>query len=93
KRRELVTHDLEGYEFKHEKEDELGVVVVKVVHECRHWMGDCKRTLGGSRGESFLEEGDDFVVDVLRFHTCLIDILDFLEKLKWWFEEDIDDGG
>nr|GEV63882.1 hypothetical protein [Tanacetum cinerariifolium] len=37
------------------------------------------------------EEGDDFEVDVLRFHTCLIDILSFLEKLEWWFEQDIDD--
>nr|GEU92568.1 reverse transcriptase domain, reverse transcriptase zinc-binding domain protein [Tanacetum cinerariifolium] len=45
----------------------------------------------GSRGESFWEEGDDFGVDVLRFHTCLTDILGFLEKLEWWFERDIDD--
>ncbi|GKB30103.1 hypothetical protein Tco_0869504 [Tanacetum coccineum] len=50
-------------------------------------------TLGGSRGESFWEEGDDFGVDVLRFHTCLTDILGFLEKLEWWFEQDIDDEG
>nr|GEX33910.1 hypothetical protein [Tanacetum cinerariifolium] len=48
-------------------------------------------TLGGSEGESFWEEGDDFGVDVLHFHTCLIDILGFLEKLEWWFEQDIDD--
>ncbi|GJZ63271.1 hypothetical protein Tco_0619692 [Tanacetum coccineum] len=39
----------------------------------------------------FWEEGDDFGVDVLRFHTCLTDILGFLEKLEWWFEQDIDD--
>nr|GFA52180.1 hypothetical protein [Tanacetum cinerariifolium] len=53
KRMRLVTHGLEGYEFEntcnngknlseiqleHEKEDELVVVVVKVVHESRHWM-------------------------------------------------------
>ncbi|GJW20384.1 hypothetical protein Tco_0031006 [Tanacetum coccineum] len=50
-------------------------------------------TLGGSRGESFWEEGDDFGVDVLCFHTCLTDILGFLEKLEWWFEQDIDDEG
>ncbi|GJR33806.1 hypothetical protein Tco_1209490 [Tanacetum coccineum] len=91
KREELVTHDLEGYEFEvwdglseiqleHEKEDEFVVVVVKV-------------TLGGSGGESFWEEGDDFGVDVLCFHTCLTDILGFLEKLEWWFEQDIDDEG
>ncbi|GJT32589.1 hypothetical protein Tco_0923008 [Tanacetum coccineum] len=89
----LVTHDLEGYEFEHEKADELVVVVVKVVHECRHWMGDCKQTLGGSGGESFWEEGDDFGVDVLRFLTCLTDILGFLKKMEWWFEQDIDDEG
>ncbi|GJX19886.1 hypothetical protein Tco_0222563, partial [Tanacetum coccineum] len=53
--------------------------------------GDCKYTLGGSGGESFWEEGDDFGVDVLRFHTCLTDILGFLKKLEWWFEQDIDD--
>ncbi|GKE43005.1 hypothetical protein Tco_1470289 [Tanacetum coccineum] len=52
-----------------------------------------KWTLRGSRGESFWEEGDDFGVDVLHFHTCLTDILGFLEKLEWWFEQDIDDEG
>ncbi|GJS93222.1 hypothetical protein Tco_0800190 [Tanacetum coccineum] len=46
-------------------------------------------TLRGNRGESFWEEGDDFGVDVLRFHTCLTDILGFLEKFGWWFEQDI----
>ncbi|GJY70127.1 hypothetical protein Tco_0473109 [Tanacetum coccineum] len=39
------------------------------------------------------EGGNDFRVDVLRFHTCLTDILGFLEKLEWWFEQDIDDEG
>ncbi|GJY19757.1 hypothetical protein Tco_0391248 [Tanacetum coccineum] len=37
------------------------------------------------------KKGDDFGVDVFRFHTCLTDILGFLEKLEWWFEQDIDD--
>ncbi|GJR65980.1 hypothetical protein Tco_0012045 [Tanacetum coccineum] len=52
------------------------------------------RTLGGF--VQLLErccelwKGDDFKVDVLRFHTCLIDILGFLEKFGWWFEQDID---
>ncbi|GJT10543.1 hypothetical protein Tco_0857585 [Tanacetum coccineum] len=57
KKKGLVTHDLEGYglektcnndknlseiQLEHEKEDEFVVVVVKVVHECRHWMDwDC----------------------------------------------------
>ncbi|GJU87340.1 hypothetical protein Tco_1294886, partial [Tanacetum coccineum] len=43
----------------------------------------------GRGGESFWEGGDDFRVDVLRFHTCLTDILGFLEKSEWWFEQDI----
>ncbi|GKA69566.1 hypothetical protein Tco_0775630 [Tanacetum coccineum] len=47
--------------------------------------------LRGSGGESFWEEGDDFGVDVLLFHTCLTDILGFLKKLELWFEQDIDD--
>ncbi|GKD52609.1 hypothetical protein Tco_1281585 [Tanacetum coccineum] len=47
-------------------------------------------TLGGNGGESFWEGGDDFGVDVLRFHTCLTDILGFLEKFGWWFKQDID---
>ncbi|GKC51186.1 hypothetical protein Tco_1073931 [Tanacetum coccineum] len=47
-------------------------------------------TLGGNRGESFWEGGDDFGVDVLRFHTCHTDILGFLKKFRWWFEQDID---
>ncbi|GKC41933.1 hypothetical protein Tco_1059655 [Tanacetum coccineum] len=55
--------------------------------------GDCKKTLGGSGGESFWEEGDYFGVGVLRFHTCLTDILGFLEKLERLFEQDIDDEG
>ncbi|GKD53617.1 hypothetical protein Tco_1287004, partial [Tanacetum coccineum] len=46
---------------------------------------------GGDVGESFWEKGDDFGVDVLRFHTCLTNILGFIEKLEWWFEQDIDD--
>ncbi|GJY75482.1 hypothetical protein Tco_0480598 [Tanacetum coccineum] len=69
---------LSEIQLEHEKEDEFVVVVVKV-------------TRRGSGGESFWEEGDDFGVDVLRFHTCLTDILGFLEKLKWWLEKDIDD--
>ncbi|GJX02559.1 hypothetical protein Tco_0186472 [Tanacetum coccineum] len=64
------------------------------------WFGDyefealdgrLKMDFGGSRGESFWEEGDDFGVDVLRFHTCHTDIIGYLEKLEWWFEQDIDD--
>ncbi|GKD34211.1 hypothetical protein Tco_1249720 [Tanacetum coccineum] len=71
--------NLSEIQLEHEKEDELVAVVVK--------------TLGGSRGGFFWEEGDDFGVDVLRFHTCLTDIHGFLEKLEWWFEQDINDAG
>ncbi|GKE84308.1 hypothetical protein Tco_1558050, partial [Tanacetum coccineum] len=74
--------NLSEIQLEHEKEDELVMVVVMVVHECR-W------TLRGYGGESFWEGGDDFGVDVLRFHTCLTDILGFLEKFRWWFEQDI----
>nr|GEW76448.1 hypothetical protein [Tanacetum cinerariifolium] len=63
--------------LEYEKEDEFVVAVMK--------------TLRGCRGESFWEEGDDFGVDVLRFHTCLTNILGFLEKFEWWFKQDIDD--
>ncbi|GKD20307.1 hypothetical protein Tco_1222010, partial [Tanacetum coccineum] len=44
-------------------------------------------------GDSLWKEDDGFGVDVLRFHTCLTEILGFLEKLGWWFEQDIDDEG
>ncbi|GKA17336.1 hypothetical protein Tco_0697173 [Tanacetum coccineum] len=52
------------FQLKHERENELVMVVI----------------LGGSGGESFYEGGDDFGVDVLCFHTCLTNILGFLEK-------------
>nr|GEW48441.1 hypothetical protein [Tanacetum cinerariifolium] len=76
----LMTHDLEGHEFE-------------------VWDGDCmmvvkeivNRFLEEVEVSLFWEEGGDFRVDVLLFHTCLTDILGFLEKLKWWFEQDIDD--
>ncbi|GKA96900.1 hypothetical protein Tco_0824794 [Tanacetum coccineum] len=59
---------------EHKKEDEfVVVVVVKVEIE----------SLEGNEGEYFWEEGDDFGVDVLCFHTCLTDILGFLEKFRW----------
>ncbi|GJU54535.1 hypothetical protein Tco_1228249 [Tanacetum coccineum] len=44
-------------------------------------------------GGDSLWKDDGFGVDVLRFHTCLTDILGFLEKFGWWFEQDIDDEG
>nr|GEZ07256.1 hypothetical protein [Tanacetum cinerariifolium]GEZ07264.1 hypothetical protein [Tanacetum cinerariifolium] len=72
--------NLSKIQLEHEKEDELVMVVVKV-------------TLRGSGREPFWEEGDDFGVDVLRFHTCLTDILGFLKKLECCFEQDVDDEG
>nr|GEU88838.1 zinc finger, CCHC-type [Tanacetum cinerariifolium] len=57
----------------------------------KQWHQKFDETFGGSGGEPFWEEVDDIRVDVLRFHTCLTDILDFLKKLEWWFEHDIDD--
>nr|GEV80546.1 hypothetical protein [Tanacetum cinerariifolium] len=38
-----------------------------------------------------VHECDDFGVEVLSFHTFLTNILGFLEKFEWWFEQDIDD--
>nr|GEV86094.1 hypothetical protein [Tanacetum cinerariifolium] len=96
----LVTHNLEKtcnndrnlieIQLEHEKEDEFVAVVVKVgLYDGGE--GDCK--FRGSGGKSFWEEGDDFRVDILHFHTCLTYILGFLEKLEWWCEQDIDDEG
>ncbi|GKF15806.1 hypothetical protein Tco_0057268 [Tanacetum coccineum] len=68
-------------------------MVKKKVNEVDFISQGVELTLEGSGGESFWEEGDDFGVDVLCFHTCLTDILGFLEKLEWWFEQDIDDEG
>nr|GEW90534.1 hypothetical protein [Tanacetum cinerariifolium] len=80
----LVKHDLEGTSWRYgmgkEKVNEVDFISQRV-----------ELTLGGSGGESIWEEGDYFKVDVLRFHTCLTDIFGFLEKLKWWFKQDIDD--
>ncbi|GJR25364.1 hypothetical protein Tco_1101596 [Tanacetum coccineum] len=63
----------------------------KKVNEVDFISQGVELTLGGSGGESFWEGGDDFGMDVLCFHTCLTDILGFLEKLEWWFEQDIDE--
>ncbi|GJY64347.1 hypothetical protein Tco_0465807, partial [Tanacetum coccineum] len=75
KKRRLVTHGLEGYEFEktcnndknlsevqleHEKEDELVAVVVKVVHEL------------------------DYMVAVKEIEN---ELLEEVGKLQWWFEQ------
>ncbi|GJT72933.1 hypothetical protein Tco_1032219 [Tanacetum coccineum] len=88
KKRGLVTHDLEGHEVEKTCKNDKSLSEIQLKHEKED---EFVMTLGGSGGESFWEEGDDFGVDVLRFHTCLIDILGFLEKLEWCFEQDIDD--
>ncbi|GKE04056.1 hypothetical protein Tco_1396074, partial [Tanacetum coccineum] len=88
--------NLSEIQLEHEKEDEVVAVVVKVVVKVSiGWISMLIKDGGNvvNGGESFWEEGDDFGVDVLRFHTCLTDILGFLEKLEWWFEQDIDDEG
>ncbi|GJY31442.1 hypothetical protein Tco_0414937 [Tanacetum coccineum] len=88
KKKGLVTHDLEGHEFEKICNKDKSLSEIQLEHEKEDGF---VVTLGGSGGESFWEGGDDFGVDVLRFYTCLIDILGFLEKLEWWFEQDIDD--
>nr|GFA61652.1 hypothetical protein [Tanacetum cinerariifolium] len=81
---------LSEIQLEHERKDEFVVVVVKVgLYDGGE--GDCKKSLGGSEGESFWEKGDDFQVAVLRFHNFITYILGFLVKLEWWFEQDIDD--
>ncbi|GJR94433.1 hypothetical protein Tco_0266607 [Tanacetum coccineum] len=75
-------------QLEHETEKNFSGVCGEEVHECRPIGWNI--TLGGREGELFWEGGDDFRVDGLRFHTCLTDILGFLEKLEWWFEQDID---
>ncbi|GKA53599.1 hypothetical protein Tco_0746914 [Tanacetum coccineum] len=83
----LVTHGLDGFgentcnndrnlseiQLEHEKEDELVAVMVKVVHECRHWMG---------YGLYDVENG-------IEMKTLGEEV----EKLEWWFEQDINDEG
>ncbi|GJZ82111.1 hypothetical protein Tco_0647105 [Tanacetum coccineum] len=81
KKKRLVTHGLERYEFEntcnndknlseiqleHEKEDELVKVMVKVMHEL----------------------GCMIVVKEIEN-----ELLEELDKLEWWFEQDIDDEG
>nr|GEU41190.1 hypothetical protein [Tanacetum cinerariifolium] len=68
--------NLSEVQLEHEKEDEF-VVVVKETHR-------------GRGGKSFWEGGNNFRVYILRFHTYLTDIIGFLEKLEWCFEQDID---
>nr|GEU60122.1 hypothetical protein [Tanacetum cinerariifolium] len=57
------------------------------------WWMVMKETEDGILEEmevSFWKGGEDFGVDVLRFNTCLTDILGCLEKFRWWFKQDID---
>ncbi|GJV36528.1 hypothetical protein Tco_1409005 [Tanacetum coccineum] len=73
--------------------DAMSVYIKRKINDDLHFAAGLSHlweTLGGREGESFWEGGDDFGVDVLRFYTCLTDILGFLEKLEWWFEQDID---
>ncbi|GJX51225.1 hypothetical protein Tco_0278070 [Tanacetum coccineum] len=65
-------------------------VVSDISRDRQTYKGAARWTLRGNGGDSFWEGVDDFEVDVLRFHTCRTDILGFLEKFRWWFEQDID---
>ncbi|GJV89609.1 hypothetical protein Tco_1533547 [Tanacetum coccineum] len=58
--------NLSEIQLEHEKEDELVLVVVKVVHECKHWI---------------------VVKEIVNR------LLEEVEKLEWWFEQEIDDEG
>ncbi|GKA35520.1 hypothetical protein Tco_0722011 [Tanacetum coccineum] len=72
-----LTH--KGYLVTFLVEEVLEVLVWKVEGGLNSLQVDSWRR----GGESFWKRGDDFRVDVLRFHTCLTDILGFLEKLEW----------
>ncbi|GJR07090.1 hypothetical protein Tco_0530074 [Tanacetum coccineum] len=62
-----------------------------LVEEPRKVVRRLIRNYGGSGGLfMYVNRMVVFRLDVLRFHTCLTDILGFLEKLGWWFEQDID---
>ncbi|GJR89003.1 hypothetical protein Tco_0213014 [Tanacetum coccineum] len=71
----LVTHGLEECEFK-----ALDGMVVKEIED--GLLEEMKVSHFGK--EVMILEW------ILRFHTCLTDILGFLEKFGWWFEQDID---
>nr|GEU48735.1 hypothetical protein [Tanacetum cinerariifolium] len=79
----LVIHDLEGHEFKKTCNNDKSLSEIQLEHE--------KEDEFVVVVVKVMHECDHFGVDVLRFHTCLTDILGFLEKLEWWFEQDIDD--
>nr|GEU72097.1 hypothetical protein [Tanacetum cinerariifolium] len=81
----LVTHGLEGYEFEKTCNNDKNLSEIQLEHE--------KDDELVAVVVNVMHEWDDFGVYVLRFHTCLTDILGFLEKLEWWFEQDIDDEG
>ncbi|GJS35447.1 hypothetical protein Tco_0533829 [Tanacetum coccineum] len=91
-RRDWVGFTVEGYIGFRDRVYLLAECQNLDIVETRRGEGlNSLQTLRGSGGDPFWEEGDDFGVDVLRFHTCFTDILGFLEKLEWWFEQDIDD--
>nr|GEW78709.1 hypothetical protein [Tanacetum cinerariifolium] len=79
----MVTHDLEGHEFEKTYNNDKSLSEIQREHE--------KENEFVVVVVKVVHECDDFGVDVLRFHTCLTDILSFLKKLEWWFEQDIDD--
>nr|GEY62335.1 hypothetical protein [Tanacetum cinerariifolium] len=114
KKRRLVTHGLKGYEFEktynndknlseiqlgHEKEDKLVAVVVKVVNECRHWMGQCVNQRWWKCCEVSLSF--DLLVDcmmvVKEIENELLEEVELShfgkKKLEHWLEQYMDDEG
>nr|GEW79319.1 hypothetical protein [Tanacetum cinerariifolium] len=80
----LVKHGLEEYAFEHGREDELVVVMVKVVHECRHWMDLCVNQEWWRCCE--VDESFDLLVD---YRMVVKEIeYELLEEM----EESLDDG-
>nr|GEZ06491.1 hypothetical protein [Tanacetum cinerariifolium] len=63
--------NLSEIQLDHERVYRLVVVVVKVVHECRHLIEDYRK----------------MVKEIKNGHV------EEMEKLEWWFEQDIDDEG
>ncbi|GJY33549.1 hypothetical protein Tco_0418018 [Tanacetum coccineum] len=81
--------NLSEIQLEHEKEDEFVVVVVKVVHECRHCMDLCVNQ------EWWRCCGVGWSFDLLRDYMMVVKeivgrLLEEEEKMKWWFEQDID---
>nr|GEU72238.1 hypothetical protein [Tanacetum cinerariifolium] len=83
----LVTHGLEGYEFENTCNNDKNLSEIKFEHEKEDKLVEV--VVKVVHDVDIRWEGDDFGVGVLHFHTFHTDILGFLEKFGWWFEQDI----